>query len=290
MTQEVTMERLTDILNQLAEVQARQTAFLMRAPEPTTSIRIPEYHGDSDVEMFIEQFDNVWDIQGWDRQLALVKIREVLTGKARGCGRAGDIDEVKNSLRLCFGITETEARAKLGSLQRDYKVSLAEHGMLVEKLTLEAYPHNPADSKRSIMIEHFINSINNVGLQNHLMAKGPHTLAEAIRTGNEFLQVCSRRRTDRIHAVDAESDDHMINVTQPSKQMEEILMNITKLLVEQKEDTKQLMNTVLAQKRENPRFSRTNREIECWNCGRKGHTKDKCRRPVNQQTTKKTPN
>ena len=93
------------------------------------------------------------------------------------------------ALKSRYGMTAREARAKLACLRRDPKMSLQEYGSQVERLVAIAPVELPEQYRQEMIIENFCTSIGNGNLQRHLSAMPTPTLEDAIRAGNEDLQL-----------------------------------------------------------------------------------------------------
>ena len=81
------------------------------------------------------------------------------------------------ALRAHFGLSPREARSRLSTLQKEYRTSLQEHAAEVGRLVAIAYGELPVEYQAGIK------------LQRHLLAVPTHTLEDAVRAGNEFLQI-----------------------------------------------------------------------------------------------------
>ena len=92
----------------------------------------------------------------------------------------------------CFAALRSsprEARARLGTLKREFKVTLQEHAAEVQRLVGIAYGDLNEAHRTRMALESFSNTLNNSYLQRHLLAVQPGTIADAVRAGNEYLQV-----------------------------------------------------------------------------------------------------
>ena len=72
-------------------------------------------------------------------------------------------------------------------LRQEDKTTLQEHSSQVTSFAQVAYL-DPDPGTGQAAPEHFVHSLNYVGLQQHLLAVGPDTLEET-SAGNEYMQV-----------------------------------------------------------------------------------------------------
>lgn len=278
--------QLTRVMAQVAVTQANQEQYLQRLQEPHVRLRVPEYEGDTEVELFLEQFHAVCAASGWNEQLALLKLRESLQGKARECGRADTVAGVEANLTLRFGTTPREARTKLEGLQRETKTTLADHGMLIEKLIRQSYPGLEEATLVSLGVEKFIASVNHLGLRNNLLARQPTSIADAIRAGNEYLQL-NQKRAEPIRSLHVDGVDESVLANQqspvPAKLesiLAEVLAKLNQLLQVKPHQPRNWSHSTPASAPDHKK-NRTS----CFRCGRTGHWKSQCKVPAPQKST-----
>ena len=253
------IERMTEALQGL----------LLRVPrqnhrEEQVRLQPPVFNGNGDVELFIQQFEAVADISCWQADVALLKLRESLVEQAKECSRGETVAEVYNTLRLRYGITPREARAKLRDLCRNVKTSLQEHAAEVERLVNIAHQNVPGDNRQEMMLESFLSSLGHLALHRHLLAVNPQTLEAAIRSGNEFLRSGVQGRSDAVRVVDQE--DTMVQSIQNDmtlSQLPAILKRITELLDN--------LQTISQRKKAQDGKLRL-----CYQCNQPGHLKADC--------------
>ena len=175
--------------------------------------RAPEFDGRVDVDLFISQFMEVAEANRWEEDAALLHLRESLKSGARECGRAGTLQGVFTALRARYGLTMKEARAILARIRKEASTTLQEHATQIEKLVNLAYSELPAEYRAGLLVDQFSSTLGNAGLQRHLLAVPTPTLEDAVRAGNEFLQVqptLQRPARPSIQTVDEEEEEGQV--------------------------------------------------------------------------------
>jgi len=154
-------------------------------------LRAPIFSGEEDVEQFITEFSNVAAICRWPARVTLIQLRLCLTRPAKPYEISQDVGDIFEALRARFGLTTRDARAQLQGFRRNPKTNLREHATVVERLAQVAYGDMPAESRRSLALDAFLQSINNLGLKQHLLVAEVETLERALRLGNAYFHADS---------------------------------------------------------------------------------------------------
>jgi hypothetical protein len=252
------MERLTEALERMA---------VPRAPAP--AFKPPRFSGTGNVEIFISQFMDVAEANDWNRAATLLHLRGALKDEARDCGGADTAAEILEALRARYGLTTREARSRLTYLRKEFKTSLQEHAKKVEELVQVAYPDIRQNTRVEMTVDHFVNSLGNAALQRHLLAVQPDSLVEAVRAGNEYLQVRTPQYGGGVKQLEEDIPDEHSGVApvqaNPMSVLTETLANLTKQFAE--------LQAQLLKRSAPPRdLSR----IKCFGCGKLGHFQTKC--------------
>ena len=166
------------IVNRMAEMQVRKKEF-----KPST------YNGDTDIELFLRQFQDVALVNRWEPVETLLHLRSCLLGSAAECGRETTVQATYDSLRARFGLTPKQAREQLKTLRKRPKQSYQELGSEITRLVHIAHPRQSYEEfLKETMLETYSTAINNIPLRIHLMAKPHDTLTEAVRISNDFVR------------------------------------------------------------------------------------------------------
>jgi hypothetical protein len=272
-TEVETFQQMTDVLQRVWESQQAQQQIAAQPPPPVQPTRplhqfkAPKFDGTSDVEYFIIQFLEVAEANDWQLAASLLHLREALKDGAKDCGRAGHIDGVFASLRARYGLSPREARLKISVLRKDSRSTLQEHATEVDRLCQIAFHDLPDHYRASMSLETFCNTLGNTNLQRHLLAVQALTLEQAVRAGNEFVQIRGPSVPgSAIRAVDEEieEEDRVAAVDQG------IMGTLMKVLQQLSEKIDQLQVD-----RGRPNATK-GKSVGCWGCGLEGHTRRNC--------------
>ena len=170
-------ELVEQIVNRMAEMQVRKKEF-----------KPPTYNGDTDIELFLRQFQDVALVNRWEPVETLLHLRSCLLGNAAECGRETTVQATYESLRARFGLTPKQAREQLKTLRKRSKQSYHELGSEITRLAYIAHPKQDEEFLQETILETYMTAISNVPLRLHLMAKPHDTLTEAVRISNDFVR------------------------------------------------------------------------------------------------------
>jgi hypothetical protein len=263
------LDRLTTAIELLSQQPAR----------PRKDFKTPSYNGQGDVELFINQFEEVTDANEWEPAAAFLHLREALKEGARDCGRAQNLAGVFNALRARYGLSPREARTQLTRLRREPNTTLQEHASEVQRLVNVAYADLPRCNQTDMVIDLFCSTIGNAYLQRHLLAVPTPTLEDAVRAGNDFLQIRIYPAKSSIRVVEeevceeAETPTDQVSATSTASAVEGMLAPLTTLL---QQLTAQLGKLQVPTTVPGVPGRPLKREVVCWGCGRTGHVQREC--------------
>lgn len=162
----------------------------LHRPTPTKDrFKPPRYDGETDVDLFIQHFQDVAQANQWPAQESTLHIRACLEKQAIECGRGQDLTEIIDNLRARFGLTIRQARDKLSNLKKTSKQSFHDLGSEIQKLVSLAYPNQTRGFHIETGLETFSRAIRSKALQHQLMARPHHTITEAVRIAEEYTQI-----------------------------------------------------------------------------------------------------
>ena len=262
-TQPEVLDRLADVLEGIHINQRNQ---------PRNSFKPPQYRGEGDVELFIQQFQEVAEANEWTPVATLLHLRESLTEKAQACSRADTAQGIFVALRARFGLTPREARTRLTALRKDNRCSLHDHVVEVERLVQRAYAELPDHLRAEMAREAFCGSLGSTALQQHLLAARPQSMEEAVQYSSEFLQVKGDRGQthSQVNNVEEEGTDRV--ATSAPEPLTSLMQAIEKLT----EKVSRLEGKA------------TKKAVKgkCWGCDKEGHTRKDCQtHPWPKQST-----
>lgn len=242
----------------------------LRQPEPRNQFKAPSFDGTGDVAFFISQFEDVAQANQWNAAATRIHLRASLTDTATACGQAEDPAQIFTALRARFGLTSREAKAKLATLRREPRTSLQEHAAIVERLVSTAYAELPRHNQHDMKLDTFQTSLGHPYLQRHLLAIQPRTLEDAVRAGNEFLQVQTFPMKSAIRQVEGEEEEEG-QARQVADPMQALLKAVAQLAAE----VSSLKATPHPNYRQSPSTPSTG--IRCYGCNRSGHLRRDCK-------------
>lgn len=282
-------QELLQNLNALIR-QAVANGVAEHQPPARVQFKVPQYEGKGDVELYIEEMDALIEEEEWEDRIAVMKAREGLSGPARACGRFETWVEVADNLRLRFGLTQTEASARLASLRCRPNQSLAEYAEEVKRLVNVAYADTEVQPRLRLAMERFRMGLTDPGLQGHLLARQPDTLDAMIRASNEYLQVTRRnqpvtrgRGTDipEEGPSDQEEDGTVEEVARqvtPTRgetpELAKMVRDLTQMVADLQAELKRSKEDPTPERQRGRERGR--RQTGCWGCGKEGHLRRDC--------------
>jgi ATP-dependent Clp protease ATP-binding subunit ClpA len=119
-------------------------------------------------------------------------------------------------------------------------------------------------------LETFSNTLGNAYLQRHLLAIQATTLEQAVRAGNEFVQIKPPTMPgSAIRTID-EPEEVIDKVASINPDMMSILLKTMQQLSEKVEQLQ------IGKKTATNDRTATTRSTGCWGCGQEGHTRRTC--------------
>ena len=191
-------------MEQLEQLTAL-TQALQLAGRP--SFKPPSFSGEEDIELFLKQFADVADANRWSPLERTLHLRSQLSGDAQSCGDGESYQEIVEDLRARYGLTRRGARDRLSNLKLKTGQNVHKQAAEISKLVKLAFPVLPDDDQQSMALEYFSRAWESRAVQEHLLARGPGTIREAVRATEEFLAIHETGPRPRANVVEPESEE-----------------------------------------------------------------------------------
>ena len=167
-----------------------------------SEIRPPSFSGEGDLKLFIKQFEDVAEANGWTPKQRTLHIRSQLTGDAQGCGHGDSYDEILEDLHARFGVSKRQARDRLAALKMKPGQSIYSQATEVTRLVEVAFPTLADADRRAMALEHFTRAWECKSIQRHLLAVAPLTIKAAVQAIEEYLAVSGTEHAPRAMPVE----------------------------------------------------------------------------------------
>ena len=128
----------------------------------------------------------------------------------------------------------------------------------------------PEATQTTMMLDSFCSTLGDTALQRHLLAVQPATITDAIRHGQEFLDIKPQRTSTDSNKVRVMGEDECEEEGALSK-----LMKAIQLLSAKVEELQH-------------KAPPTSKSAKCWGCQKEGHVRSKC--PTHPWTNKQAGN
>ena len=226
------------------------------------SFKPPQYSGEGDIDLFISQYQDVAQANGWSSRESTLHLRSSLTGKALECGRGEDPEEIFTELRAHFGMTSRQAKEQLHKFQRSPKQSIRDMGTQISGLVKKAYCKLDLVDQEEMALDVFTKAIGDRDLRRMLLVRPPKDMKEAIQLSEDFLQAGESKSQKVTTLVEVEE--------KPEGKPTEKAPEVTSVLAETLATMKQVLElqtatlSVLSQQRQQP--PQEKKPLTCYHC------------------------
>jgi hypothetical protein len=210
----IDLQQLVNILQVPAMAAPQAPAAVAQVPANHQEIvKIPLYDGSTDVEDFINLFQQLAEMGGWNDRLKLLKLKTTLTGKAADCGRPGTCEGIYESLRARFGITPAEAKRQLLAMKSGRIEKFRELADTIRTLTDLAYPGMDNNITQILALDQFKRCVSH-DISVFMVSRPPADLDEAVRICGEYATATGGRKKPVISALMAEDSIPEVNAVE----------------------------------------------------------------------------
>ena len=256
-----------------------ETAHPTRA---TRSVVTPNaYTGDSSWTNWVDHFEAVAKMNGWDDSIKLNWLPVRLTGKAQTAWKRlsdeakGDFQAAMDALRNRFESSSKRERYAAEFRLRKWKKG-EQWGDFADQLRCladKAFPTLSEDAKEVLTLDRFLGDLSDANIAIAVRQQRPETLEEAVSCTREMESYALMRKEEptRVSAVQAEEPENGYDVCNVRVQpgVVQLLDSITKRLekLENERKTDQLPSGKGTTKKE----EQEKKELLCYRCGKTGH-------------------
>lgn len=187
---------------------AAQIAALLRDGDRRRSVKVPRFDGRSSVAKFLEVFEEVRDINRWDDRETALQLKLALDGSARECVTGDTFEEMSDSLRARYELTQDMALRELKHLRFDNRSNIHEFGERVRHLVDVGYPALDDDQRVEIAIREVLDAIGDKVLRREFKWRQAQNFADALQRIQEYFS--DMRADSRLRQADFGSDQDLL--------------------------------------------------------------------------------
>ena len=177
-------------------------ALKLSSTSSRSEIRPPTFNGEGDLTLFLKQFEDVADANGWTGVQRTLHLRGQLAGDAQGCGHGDNYREIVEDLHARFGVSRRQARDRLAALKMRASQSTHSQAAEISRMVKVAFPSLADADQRAMALEYFTRAWESKSIQRHLLAVAPATMKEAVQAMEEYLAVGGPDQAPRAMPVD----------------------------------------------------------------------------------------
>jgi hypothetical protein len=194
---------------------------LANAHRPPRKIRAPRFAEQRDVGEYLQDFERIAELNGWDDAEAGIELQSVLEGRALTLAlsaRTASFHEICEILRERLVLRPDQAREALNDL-RLTKEEIDETANQVRRLTVRGYGHGGFDLRPDLLRQEqvcaFLRAIKLKEVRHWVHNKDPRTLDEAIAYVKSYYLLDEQYAPPkRVRNVEADSSSDLVATVQ----------------------------------------------------------------------------
>jgi len=255
---------------------------------------IPElYTGEKSWDEWIDHFDSVAQVCGWDAATKLKWLRVRLTGRAGTVFRClpettrADFDLATAAMKSRF---EPESKKELYRTQlltrkKKQGEGWAAFGDDLRILADRAYPDLPEEARERFALNQYLAQLDNPQVAFSVKQTKPKTVDDAVRSTLEMESFLKPSASAEVSQVSLESESTEAVATMSARTQDDVMKMILERMDRIETELKSVRQLPASESSRAPsrgrwrgRSSRSN-PGNCWNCGGEGHLARDCPTP-----------
>ncbi len=248
---------------------------------PHSGMQKPELYDGSSMEWgdYLELFESVADWNGWTERDKAAQLRMSLRGPALKVLRTLPPQAKGNYKRLCEAMQSAfdppervlVHKATFKARTRHSKETPIEFANVLHTLASKAYPMKKLAELDEILLDQFVEGLDDTRVQEHILLSHPRTLSEAVRTAMEIESIRNARAKwagkPQVAAVQVKEGSP--GKSAAAADMDQLEAKLQKLI--------QLMESLGTSTAPTPVQPKGRKGIKCFYCKQKGHVRRECR-------------
>lgn len=256
------------------------------------NFKLSKYSGETDIEVFVRQFENVAALNHWNAQAAKIHLHGSLEGAALECGRAADVAGTLANLRTRFGINARQAKDRLSRLHKASFQSNHALGTEIQKLVRLAYPDFQPANHTTLAIDIFKMVVNSEQLNMHFMAVPLASMDDAIRSADELTQMGKQKRVMAVHERSDQPEDPIAALNGKLDKLMTCVEKNSNAISDLSQQQK-ARSDYWKKRRQAQMVDPNGREVQlprlCYACNQPGHIRGDCPQPTANRSGNETP-
>ena len=266
-------------------VDADSDSYLTDATMPHQAIPAPTFDGTTDVDVFLQQFNEIADHNRWSEVERRLRLGIALRGPATS-GIDGETYAIMcEQLHKQYALTEDVASRLLKDIRRERNENIFQFSQRVTQLVRKVYPELSADQQDQQVKRELISTVPQGSQLAWTLRLTPPGSLEEVDVMNKYETFSeqshvSRLGTEKVTALEdqvaKQAAAQLASQEAMMRQFAAMQSNLMEQLMTTQKQMVEVQKEVLANLRSKP----SNRqEVRCFNCHEKGHYARDCSKP-----------